>query len=92
MIFYVFLLQDKAEILEFIEEIQHPNVIRITYNSFHQVVKGSGHLWTIDFFTPWCRPCQQIAGMWRKLAKSVANDGDGFVGTCCWHICVSPLL
>lgn len=26
-------------------------------------------MWLVDFFMPWCFPCQQLSGEWRTLAK-----------------------
>ena len=28
----------------------------------------------MDFFAPWCRPCQEFGFEWRKLAKSMKDD------------------
>lgn len=44
---------------------------KLTPTNFEEKVlkRGSDEVWVIDFFAPWCGPCQQLAPEWRKLAK-----------------------
>lgn len=37
-------------------------------------------MWLVDFFVPWCRPCQELAPEWRKLEATPANIPDVKVG------------
>jgi DnaJ homolog subfamily C member 10 len=39
--------------------------------SFYETLgkKKEGELWLVDYFAPWCGPCQQLAPQWRMLAK-----------------------
>lgn len=64
------------EIIEFIQDILAPPVIDLTPISFSNLVenKNTQEIWVIDYFAPWCRPCQQLSIQWRKLAKMMIND------------------
>lgn len=33
--------------------------------------KKAKHLWVVDYFAPWCGPCQQLAPEWTKVAKTL---------------------
>lgn len=59
------------DIVEFIEDTLNPPVEKLTPTNFEEKVlkRGSDEVWVIDFFAPWCGPCQQLAPEWRKLAK-----------------------
>jgi DnaJ family protein C protein 10 len=58
-------------LLDFIDEVRHPLVIALNDVNFVNVVSNrpDGSIFLVDFFAPWCGPCQQLAPEWRKLAK-----------------------
>lgn len=62
-------------IAEFIEDNMNPPVEALTPETFRAKVeeKSKSELWLVDFFAPWCGPCQQLAPEWRRLAKSIAG-------------------
>ncbi|XP_067137389.1 dnaJ homolog subfamily C member 10-like [Centruroides vittatus] len=64
------------ELIEFIQDILSPPVIDLTPLLFSNLVekKSTQEIWVIDYFAPWCRPCQQLSIQWRKLAKMMLND------------------
>ena len=52
-------------------DILRPTVISLDESSFERLVGGKTEeeMWLVDFYAPWCGPCQQLAPEWRKLAK-----------------------
>ena len=48
------------QLLEFISEALNPSVETLNPDNFNQIVHGSGHSFFIDFFAPWCGPCQKV--------------------------------
>lgn len=48
-----------------------PTVIKLSSSNFHETLgrKRSGSLWVVDYFAPWCGPCQQLAPEWTAVAK-----------------------
>lgn len=59
------------DMVEFIEDTLHPPVEQLTPANFEKNVlqRASNEIWVVDFFAPWCGPCQQLAPEWRKLSK-----------------------
>ena len=52
-------------------DVLRPSVVSIDEDNFMETVgaKTEEEMWLVDFYAPWCRPCQELAPEWRKLAK-----------------------
>ena len=48
-------------------------VIVLTIETFDELVthRKADEVWLVDFFAPWCGPCNQLAPHWRRLARSL---------------------
>ncbi|XP_053568823.1 dnaJ homolog subfamily C member 10 [Bombina bombina] len=59
------------EIMEFIEDLQNPSVVTLTPETFKELVKGRGkdETWMVDFYAPWCGPCQALMPEWKRMAR-----------------------
>ena len=47
------------------------SVITLDHGSFHQMLQDS-NLWIVDFYSPWCGPCQVFAPQFANIAQ--VND------------------
>ena len=58
-------------IVEFAEDILRPTAIDFTPSGFDETVgkRSSDVLFLVDFYSPNCGPCIQLAPTWNKLAK-----------------------
>lgn len=68
---------NEAGIVEFLQDILNPTVISLNEHNFVQLSrKPETELWIVDFFAPWCAPCQRLATEWRSLAKQMVEFED----------------
>jgi len=66
------------EIVEFIMDAMNPSVQVLDASNFEELVlnREPGVTWIVDFFAPWCGPCQQLAPEFRKLARNLKQTND----------------
>ncbi|XP_019700630.1 dnaJ homolog subfamily C member 10 isoform X3 [Harpegnathos saltator] len=64
-----------ANIIQFINERRNPSVIELTSENFHRKLtkKKSKVMWIVDYFAPWCGPCQRLAPEWITVAKMLSD-------------------
>uniref|UniRef100_A0A8C9TT65 DnaJ homolog subfamily C member 10 n=1 Tax=Scleropages formosus TaxID=113540 RepID=A0A8C9TT65_SCLFO len=58
-------------IVDFVEHLVNPVVVTLTPDTFQKLVKRreSTEAWLVDFYVPWCGPCQALLPEWRKVAR-----------------------
>ncbi|KAJ8922000.1 hypothetical protein NQ315_008638 [Exocentrus adspersus] len=68
-------------IAEFINDMMNPTVISLDKDNFVQITrKSKDEMWVVDFYAPWCGPCQKLALEWRRFAKQVNQFPEVKVG------------
>lgn len=63
------------EILEFIEDLRHPSVVTLTPANFKELIKerSRDEIWVVDYYAPWCGPCQSLMPEWKRMARHVSG-------------------
>uniref|UniRef100_A0A8C3YFT1 DnaJ homolog subfamily C member 10 n=1 Tax=Catagonus wagneri TaxID=51154 RepID=A0A8C3YFT1_9CETA len=63
------------QILEFIEDLMNPSVVSLTPTTFNELVKQRKHdeIWMVDFYSPWCHPCQVLMPEWKRMARTLTG-------------------
>ncbi|NP_001084933.1 dnaJ homolog subfamily C member 10 precursor [Xenopus laevis] len=61
------------EILEFIEDLRNPSVVTLTPETFQSLVRNrrGDEMWMVDFYAPWCGPCQALMPEWKRMARHI---------------------
>uniref|UniRef100_A0A663LRR6 DnaJ homolog subfamily C member 10 n=1 Tax=Athene cunicularia TaxID=194338 RepID=A0A663LRR6_ATHCN len=59
------------QILEFIEDLRNPSAVSLTPETFVELVqrRKREEIWMVDFYAPWCGPCQALMPEWKKMAR-----------------------
>jgi len=70
-----------ADLVEFIENTLKPAVVQLTPETFQSLVaeRTKGETWLVDYYAPWCGPCNELSPDWNKLAKLM--EGEAGVGS-----------
>nr|XP_012150041.1 PREDICTED: dnaJ homolog subfamily C member 10-like isoform X1 [Megachile rotundata]XP_012150042.1 PREDICTED: dnaJ homolog subfamily C member 10-like isoform X1 [Megachile rotundata] len=68
------MLKTAANIVQFITETRNPTVIRLSLNNFEDELgqRMGKHIWFIEYFAPWCAPCQRLIPEWISVANSLS--------------------
>ncbi|XP_061464264.1 dnaJ homolog subfamily C member 10 [Rhineura floridana] len=63
------------QILEFIEDLMNPSVVSLIPETFNELVKKrkSNEIWMVDFYAPWCGPCQALLPEWKRMARLLSG-------------------
>lgn len=63
------------QILEFIEDLRNPSVVTLTPTNFKELVKERGwdEIWMVDYYAPWCGPCQALMPEWKRMARQLSG-------------------
>lgn len=65
---------NEGGIKEFVQDMLSPLVITLDGSSFARLMrKPVSEMWLVDYYAPWCGPCQRLAPEWRNLAKQMAQ-------------------
>lgn len=53
------------------QDLVDPAVVTLGPDSFQQLVKQRKptETWMVDFYAPWCGPCQALLPEWRRMAR-----------------------
>lgn len=70
------------DLVEFVEDTLNPVVVSLTPVLFSSLIetKDENVIWAVEFFAPWCGPCQKLGPHWRRMAKAVLKESNIKVG------------
>uniref|UniRef100_A0A8C6QQI1 DnaJ homolog subfamily C member 10 n=1 Tax=Nannospalax galili TaxID=1026970 RepID=A0A8C6QQI1_NANGA len=58
------------QILEFIEDLRNPSVVSLSPTTFNEL---HDEVWMVDFYSPWCHPCQVLMPEWKRMALTLTG-------------------
>lgn len=98
-------MSDTAELEQFAEDAATSTVRALSPRELTRIIGGNDEevVWIVDFFTPWCGPCREMARMLREAERQVHQQrGDRKIrfgtvdcarhGAACSHIRQYPSL
>ncbi|KAH0621561.1 hypothetical protein JD844_022979 [Phrynosoma platyrhinos] len=52
-------------------DLMNPSVVSLTPETFNELVKKrkENEVWVVDFYAPWCGPCQALMPEWKRMAR-----------------------
>lgn len=53
------------------------DVVELTDDNFDSLVLGSGDVWLVEFFAPWCGHCKSLEPEWAAAASAVKEQSKG---------------
>ncbi|XP_023568108.1 dnaJ homolog subfamily C member 10 [Octodon degus] len=56
-------------------DLRNPSVVTLTPTTFNELVKHRKHdeVWMVDFYSPWCHPCQVLMPEWKRMARTLTG-------------------
>uniref|UniRef100_F6PY66 DnaJ homolog subfamily C member 10 n=1 Tax=Equus caballus TaxID=9796 RepID=F6PY66_HORSE len=56
-------------------DLMNPSVISLTPTTFNELVTQRKHdeVWMVDFYSPWCHPCQVLMPEWKRMARTLTG-------------------
>lgn len=65
----------EEQILEFIVDLMNPSVVSLNMDTFNELVKKRkpDEIWMVDFYAPWCGPCQALMPEWKRMARLLSG-------------------
>ncbi|XP_061412999.1 dnaJ homolog subfamily C member 10 [Lethenteron reissneri] len=68
--------QHSAEqLMEYVQDLMSPSVVILTPETYASLVKQRkrDEVWMVDFYAPWCGPCQALLPEWKRMARMLSG-------------------
>uniref|UniRef100_A0A8D1Z336 DnaJ homolog subfamily C member 10 n=1 Tax=Sus scrofa TaxID=9823 RepID=A0A8D1Z336_PIG len=56
-------------------DLMNPSVVSLTPTTFDELVRQRkpDEVWMVDFYSPWCHPCQVLMPEWKRMARTLTG-------------------